>query len=183
MILFLDTVSPLPKFSLINNNKVIHSIQIINEKSSKISDCIIPAFQELRKKIPLNKKIDRLAVCTGPGSYTALRVGIAFMYGFSFSKKIPLTGISYSNLLRFTIHKNNINKTLLFICSSNNQNFVCTFSNRKEQYIIKKLNDKFQSNEIDYSKFDYSISNYKFPLKHLHYIVVPVDRYKLHLML
>ena len=98
MILFLDTVSPLPEFSVIKENNIIMSIQILNENCKKISDRIIPVYLELQKKLQINDKIEKLIVCTGPGSFTALRVGIAFMYGLSISKKIPLLGIASFDL-------------------------------------------------------------------------------------
>ena len=117
MILFLDTISPTPTFTVIKDNKVIHSIHILDEKTNKISDCIIPAFFELQKESGLDNKIKKLVVCTGPGSYTSLRVGIAFMYGISYSKKIPLIGITCFDLFKFVIPKTIVKKTLMFVCS------------------------------------------------------------------
>ena len=38
MILFLDTVSPLPEFCLIEDNKIIFSNQILSNQSEKMSD-------------------------------------------------------------------------------------------------------------------------------------------------
>ena len=105
MILFLDTVSPIPVFSVIRRNKLVKSIQILSKNSKKISDCIIPAYFKLQKHLQVNDKIEKLIVCTGPGSFTALRVGIAFMYGLSISKNISLIGISCADLLQFTIPK------------------------------------------------------------------------------
>ena len=51
MILFLDTVSPSPVFSIIKENKVVKSIQILNKNSNKISDCIIPAYLTLQNEL------------------------------------------------------------------------------------------------------------------------------------
>ena len=62
MILFLDTVSPLPTFTVIKDNKIIHSIHILDGNSNKISDRIIPAFLELQKKSLLDDKIKKLIV-------------------------------------------------------------------------------------------------------------------------
>ena len=50
MILFLDTVSPIPTFSVIKDNKIVHSIHILDKNNNKISDRIIPAFLELQKE-------------------------------------------------------------------------------------------------------------------------------------
>lgn len=161
MILFLDTISPFPAFSIIKDNKIIQTIQILNEKSNKISDCIIPIFFKLQKKFQLDTKIEKLIVCTGPGSFTSLRVGIAFMYGLSFSKNIPLIGISSPDLFQFMVPKSKIKKTLMFTCSSNNLNFIITFSNQAVKCLIKQLDYNLSSLKIDYNKYIYSVSNYK----------------------
>ena len=161
MILFLDTISPPPTFTVIKDNKVIHSIHILDEKTNKISDCIIPAFFELQKESGLDNKIKKLVVCTGPGSYTSLRVGIAFMYGISYSKKIPLIGITCFDLFKFAIPKTIVKKTLMFVCSSNDQQFIRIYSNQDDKYLIKKLDYQSQPINMDYAKYNYSISNSK----------------------
>jgi len=137
MILFLDTVSPLPQFSLIQENKVIYSIHIISKKSNKISDSIVSSYIDLKKKINIENKIEKLIVCTGPGSYTALRVGISFMYGLSLSLKKKLLGIGCADLLHQTILKSEQKKTIFFICSSNNQFFYCKFLDNNKLSIQK----------------------------------------------
>src|SRR3954469_22245810 len=38
--------------------------------------------------------LDRLAVTTGPGTFTGQRVGLAFMRGLRLALEIPLTGIT-----------------------------------------------------------------------------------------
>ena len=164
MILFLDAVSPLPVFSVIKENKVIKSIQILKKNSNKISDCIMPAYLTLQNQLQFNDKIEKLVVCTGPGSFTALRVGIAFMYGLSISKKISLIGISCADLLQFTIPKSYEKKTLLIICSSNNQNFIAISSNKSHKYLINKIDAKPHSMKIDYNQYSHCITNTKLPL-------------------
>ena len=163
MILFLDTASPLPVFSVITENKVIKSIQVLSKNSKKISDCIMPAYFTLQNQLQFNDKIEKLVVCTGPGSFTALRVGIAFMYGLSISMKIHLIGISCVDLLKFTIPKSYEKKTLMIICSSNNQNFIAISSNKSHKYLINKIDDKTHSMKIDYSQYSHCISNFELP--------------------
>ena len=163
MILFLDAVSPLPVFSVIEENKVIKTIHILSKNSKKISDCIIPAYFTLQNQLQINDKIKKLIVCTGPGSFTALRVGIAFMYGLSISKKISLIGISCADLLQFTIPKTNEKNTLMIICSSNNQNFIAISHNKSHKYLIKKIDAKSHSMKIDHSQYSHCVTNSKLP--------------------
>ena len=73
------------------------------------------------------------------------------MYGISYSKKIPLIGITCFDLFQFVIPKSNIKKTLMFICSSNDQKFIRIYSNQDDKYLIKKIDYKLQSIDIDYA--------------------------------
>tara|TARA_Y100000590_G_scaffold462707_1_gene627510 strand:- start:521 stop:1147 length:627 start_codon:yes stop_codon:yes gene_type:complete len=157
MNLFLDTISPIPKFYIINNNS-IQSIQILNKNSNKISDNIVQVFLKMQRKFKLNDKIDNLIVCTGPGSYTAMRIGIAFMYGISITKKIPLIGISGLELLKFATPKQNHKQTLFLIKSSNDQNFFSIYSKKNNSYLLNKINNSNAKNIFN-SKYSYKIAN------------------------
>lgn len=44
------------------------------------------------------KKIDKIIVCSGPGSFTGIRVGIAMAQALSFALQIPLTAIPKDKL-------------------------------------------------------------------------------------
>ena len=123
----------------------------------------MPAYFTLQNQLQFNDKIEKLIVCTGPGSFTALRVGIAFMYGLSISMKIHLIGISCVDLLKFAIPKSYEKKTLMIICSSNNQNFIAISSNKSHKYLINKIDANFHSMKIDYSQYSHCISNFELP--------------------
>ena len=161
MILFLDAVSPRPKFVLIDNDKIIRSIHILEKNIIKISDSLLPKYLILEKKYDLCYKIDKLIITTGPGSFTSLRIGISFMYGQSISKNIPIYGISSTKLLNYSIEKANYENTLLLICSANNQNFICIPLNKaSKDYKIHKISDEILKN-IDFNYYTNCISNYK----------------------
>ena len=152
MILFLDTVSSLPEFSLIDDNKIIFSKKILKNSFDKMSDSIIHSYLELEKKFSLNSNLKLLLTNTGPGSYTALRVGISFLSGLSVSKNIKLKGITCCDLISYVIPREKLNSSGIYINSSNNQNFICFFSNNKTFEIIKiennnlfKLDKKIES--------------------------------------
>ncbi len=143
MILFLDTVSSLPEFFLIEDNKIISSKKIINEYHEKMSDCIVSQYLELNREFLLSKKLTNIIVNTGPGSYTALRVGIAFVSGLSISQKIDLKGFSCIDLFRYSINCADTNSSAFLIFSSNDQNFFCFYNDQIANYDIHKIeNDK-----------------------------------------
>ena len=112
------------------------------------------------KKFELGNHIKKLFVCSGPGSYTALRVGIAFMYGLSISKNLPLLNMSCFDLLKLGTNKSFHKKTLYLVYSSNNQCFASIFSEEKKCYILKKVEEKLQYSDIESIRFKYSVSNF-----------------------
>ncbi len=59
------------------------------------SQVILPLCRDLLTECNLTlKDIDRLAVATGPGSYTGIRIGIAVIQGMSMGSGIPCVGVS-----------------------------------------------------------------------------------------
>ena len=161
MILFLDVVSPHPKFVLIDNDKIIQSIPILDKNIIKISDGLLLKYLMLEKKYKLFNRIDKLVVSTGPGSFTSLRVGISFMYGLSISKNISIYGIASTQLLNYSIQKGNYKNTLLLICSTNNQNFICIPLNKaSSDYKIHMISEKILK-KINFYCYTSCFSNYK----------------------
>jgi len=56
---------------------------------------LAPMVEETMAKAGLNfSELDRLAVTTGPGTFTGQRVGLAFMRGLRIALKKPLTGVT-----------------------------------------------------------------------------------------
>ena len=156
MILFLDTVSSLPEFSLIGDNKIIFSKKIINNHHEKMSDYLIKSYTDLEKKFSLDQKLENLIINIGPGSYTSLRIGIAFFSGLSMSYQIDLKGIPCVDFYKYVISKDDLLFTGIYINSANNQKFICIYDQKKEYYNIHKI-ESF--NEIENFKIKKVISN------------------------
>ena len=153
MILFLDTVSSLPEFSIIEDNKIIYSNQILSNQNEKMSDLLIPSYLSIEKKYNLKSKLQLLLINTGPGSYTALRVGISFFSGLSLSQNIDLIGLPCIDLFRFIIPNEELIFSGVYISSSNDQNFIYFFDLKVNQFKIKKIekNKSLDKQDIDLS--------------------------------
>ncbi|MDC1296544.1 tRNA (adenosine(37)-N6)-threonylcarbamoyltransferase complex dimerization subunit type 1 TsaB [Alphaproteobacteria bacterium] len=154
MILFLDSISSLPEFSIIKDNKIIYSEKITIGNENKMSDSIIPVYFSLEKKILSKGKLSLFITNTGPGSYTSLRIGIAFLSGLSLAKNIELVGISCIDLISFAIRNSNLSSVAIFISSSNNQKFMCFYDKIYKEFKIEKIekNQIFDNQKIDYVK-------------------------------
>ena len=139
MILFLDTVSPLPEFSLIEDNNIIFTKKILTNNHDKMSDFILPVYIDIEKKFFLAKKLKFLVINTGPGSYTSLRIGISFLSGLSLALNINLIGLTCFDLFRYAIEDEDLISSAIFINSSYNQKFICLYFVKKDTYRIHKI--------------------------------------------
>ena len=158
MNLLLDVISPIPEFSVINDNKIILSSKIVKSEENKLSDSIIPAYQKIDKVLNLTRHLTSLIVTTGPGSYTSLRIGIAFILGLHFSKEIKISGVSGEDLLNFETNNNpKLNYGIYFI-SANKQEFVCyKLLNQNFKYIkLERANSNHHKELIQIDIFYYN---------------------------
>jgi len=141
MLLFLDVISPLPEILLIEENKIICRRKITKNESEKLSDKIIEFFVEIDNSLNLTDKLSKIAITIGPGSYTSLRVGAAFLSGLKISRELLFCPISIMEVFEFQLNNNDLNKTGIYINSANDQNFFCTID-RYKNIIYNKVEEK-----------------------------------------
>ncbi|MDC3023570.1 hypothetical protein OA170_01680 [Pelagibacteraceae bacterium] len=143
MLLFLDIISPIPEFCVIDDNKIILQEKIIQNETDRLSDNIIQSYIEIDKRLNLTQNLKKISTTIGPGSYTSLRVGSAFISGLLISRKIPYYPLSIEDILIFN-SKISFKKNLgVFITSSNNQQFLC----------FKNKNNIMEYNKIENNKY------------------------------
>ena len=135
MLLFLDIISSIPEFCVIDDNKIILQQKITQSETDKLSDNIIQSYIEIDKRLNLTKNLKKISTTIGPGSYTSLRVGSAFISGLMISRNIPYYPLTIEDILNFNAIKHSKKNLGVFITSSNNQKFFC--------YKIKDNNMKF----------------------------------------
>ena len=99
MLLFLDVISPIPEFCVIDDNKLILKEKIIQNETDRLSDNIIQSYIEIDKRLNLTQNLKKIATTIGPGSYTSLRVGSAFISGLMISRKISYYPLSIEDIL------------------------------------------------------------------------------------
>ena len=91
-ILGLDTTGAYCSAALVDTAKVLAY------KSENIgrghAERLAPMVQEVLAEARLTAKdVDKIAVCTGPGSFTGLRVALAFAKGFALPRKLAVVGL------------------------------------------------------------------------------------------
>jgi len=172
MLLFLDVISPIPEFCVIDDNKVILKQKITQDETDRLSDNIIQSYIEIDKRLKLTKNLKKISSTIGPGSYTSLRVGSAFISGLMISRNIPYYPLTIQDILSFNSRKYSKKKLGVFITSSNNQQFLC-YKNKdnlieyykieNNKYLIPKHIDLIlfnetkinENNELEQMKFSF----------------------------
>ena len=145
MFLFLDVASPISEFHLITDKKIIDSIKITNKTDQKLSDLLIPTYIKIDNDYKLSKKLKKLIITIGPGSYTALRVGASFIAGLSQSMDLPVAVISTKTIYKYL---SDTNKQIgIYFESSNNQKFFL-YQKNSEYINVKIENQNFVIPEL-----------------------------------
>lgn len=60
------------------------------DANCKHSEHVLPEVEKVLERANLGvKDVDTLGVCVGPGSFTGIRIGVALVKGFGFSRDLP----------------------------------------------------------------------------------------------
>jgi tRNA A37 threonylcarbamoyladenosine modification protein TsaB len=181
MLLFLDIISSIPEFCVIDDNKIILRQKITQSETDKLSDNIIQSYIEVDKRLNLTKNLKSISTTIGPGSYTSLRVGSAFISGIVISRKIPYYPLSIEDIINFNSLKHSKKNLGVFVTSSNNQEFLCykIKDNKMKYYKIEnnkysipkdidlilfnksKINENNKLEQMKFSFFEEFFNNYK----------------------
>jgi tRNA threonylcarbamoyl adenosine modification protein YeaZ len=92
IVLGLDTTGPDCSVSLVDDAVVLAHISknIGRGHAEVLAGMVADAFDQATLT---PKDVDRIAVCTGPGSFTGLRVALSFAKGFALPRSLPIIGI------------------------------------------------------------------------------------------
>ena len=168
MILYLDVVSSIPEFSIIEDNKIILSTKIIHSVDEKLSDNIIPKYLEMNKSFKFQNNLKGLIITTGPGSYTSLRVGAAFIAGLKYSKNIKTASVSSEIISKLLISDNNKINELVYINSANSQNFI-SLQNNKNIFTHYKIDNEYANLPKEVKKIYFNEKPLKNQLNNIKY--------------
>jgi tRNA threonylcarbamoyladenosine biosynthesis protein TsaB len=103
MILALNTSTRQCSMALLNMDRTVIAEQLMFQGKGHFSG-LMPAVDGLITGCGLNhENIKGVAVATGPGSFTGLRVGLSLAKGFSHALRVPVIGVSSLKALAFQL--------------------------------------------------------------------------------
>lgn len=92
-ILGIDTTGPYCSAAIVDEACILaHQSENIGRGHA---ERLAPMVDDILGKAKLTpNQIDKISVCTGPGSFTGIRVALAFAKGFALPRNIPVIGIN-----------------------------------------------------------------------------------------
>jgi len=113
LILNIDTSSANAYVFLADGKQLLAAEQ--NNEQKNHASFLEPAIQRLFKTAGLSiKQLDAVAVVSGPGSYTGLRVGVATAKGLCYALGKPLVFLNTLDLMARAIYGTNTGKTAFY---------------------------------------------------------------------
>lgn len=137
----------------INSSTVQYSVALMTLQGVIVADYMVtpkgntftgfmPAIDQLLISSGTNNRdISVVAVSTGPGSFTGLRVGLSAAKGIAYSMNIPLIGISGLDALASSIPYAEI-PVCAMISSRRDEVFYAFYRKRKDNNIIRQSSDE-----------------------------------------
>ncbi|HEY6438175.1 MAG TPA: tRNA (adenosine(37)-N6)-threonylcarbamoyltransferase complex dimerization subunit type 1 TsaB, partial [Ignavibacteriaceae bacterium] len=106
MILSLETSAKVCSVAIHDNERLVVTSEIHIEQSHASKLAVL--IEEVKKKagIELNQ-LSAVAISSGPGSYTGLRIGTSTAKGLCFSLNLPLISVGSLELLAFQMKEHN----------------------------------------------------------------------------
>ena len=156
--LFIDTHFKDVQIAVYKNNNVLKISRI--ENCDKTSKNVLPLLRKTFTELNIDlKKISKIIVCNGPGSFTGIRIAVTISKVLSYCLNIPIYTVNYLELSAL----NNIGLNT-FIVRENNGYYKADFLDDKMigkiTYIKSKelLENEIINNDIDFQK----IPDYKY---------------------
>ena len=98
LILGIETSGLLCSVGWMQSGKVIleYNMEIPQVHASKLANLVKEGFSKIQKSMA---DLSLVAVGTGPGSFTGLRIGMSFAKGLCYGTGVPILGVSAFNIL------------------------------------------------------------------------------------
>ncbi|MFN2197560.1 MAG: tRNA (adenosine(37)-N6)-threonylcarbamoyltransferase complex dimerization subunit type 1 TsaB [Anaerolineales bacterium] len=98
MLLAVDTSTRTIGLALYREDRVLHESSWISQNyhTMQLAPAVQAAIEQAGEQV---SSLEAVAVATGPGSFTGLRIGVAFAKGLALARRVPLIGIPSLDIL------------------------------------------------------------------------------------
>ena len=145
LILAISTSSNTCSVSLLEDEKCIKELNIINERTH--SENLLPLIDKLFQETKLSLKDVNLIACdNGPGSFTGIRIGVSTVKAMAETMHIPTVEVSSLEALSYNV--NDVSKYIITLIDAKNNQVYCGIFNQnhelQEEYIADDIFNVFK---------------------------------------
>ena len=145
-ILAIESSSSTLYLAIQNEKKIFHlKSDSINNTAKNINSMVDKILK--KSKTSLNE-IDAIAISSGPGSFTSLRVGMSYAKGLSLTLDIPIVPISTFEILLFSNIKKVDGDTSVVIYSHGRTVYKCDYKINADTYKLINEPNTFKIDEL-----------------------------------
>ena len=145
-ILAIESSSSTLYLAIQNEKKIFHlKSDSINNTAKNINSMVDKILK--KSKTSLNE-IDAIAISSGPGSFTSLRVGMSYAKGLSLTLDIPIVPISTFEILLFSNIKKVDGDTSVVIYSHGRTVYKCDYKINADTYELINEPNTFKIDEL-----------------------------------
>ena len=139
-VLAIDTTSEICGVAILDDKNLIINNSLNNGLTH--SENLMPLVKDALEKVNLNlQDVDLIAVCTGPGSFTGIRIGVASIKALAEVNNLKIAEVTSLESLAQNV-ENNSNTKVALIDARNNQCYCGIFDNninKKEEYFADDI--------------------------------------------
>lgn len=144
LILAIDTSTNIGTVAIYDNKKGVVGEITLNVKQNH-SAITMTTIDTLFNLTGIDKKeIDKIAVSTGPGSFTGIRIGVALAKGLAYALKKPIAGINELDLLANTYSGDK--KVIAMLDARKERVFSGVYKKKEETFM---LDGEYMAEELE----------------------------------
>ena len=136
LILSLETSAKVCSVAIHDGGKLVATSEIHIEQSHASKLAVL--IEEVKNKAGIEfNQLKALAISSGPGSYTGLRIGTSTAKGFCFALNIPLISIGSLELLAFQMKEQNPQSA--YLCPMIDARRMEVYTQQKQKLLMKRV--------------------------------------------
>lgn len=129
--LYIDSSSEYLSMLLVEGSETLFSVKVFSGR--RTAELILPQLDCIVKTTNISvKEIDKYYCIIGPGSFTGVRIGIAFTYGLSLAYNKEIVGINSLDAMAVKHNDNELRSDMTVISRLKDQSFALKRYNFKE---------------------------------------------------
>lgn len=152
-ILAIDTASKICSVAILEKDEIIDEINLNNGQTH--SENLMPIVDQILSKNHLKlSDLSFISCCTGPGSFTGIRIGIATVKAMAEVAGIPVVGVTSLEALARTDESE---KTKIVLIDARNQQVYCGVFDKQYQKKEEFMADDIQNIFLILKKYENAI--------------------------